>query len=135
MKHLILAAVMALPVSAQVYKCESEGKTTYSQVPCAEDAEAIDVKAAGPSAMAKSGDVEQACLNYLKLAKSWKDPDSVRVEGSYKTWDSDKSGARHILNIRLNAKNSYGAYGGAETFRCFLNHSGDALSTVQRFIR
>ena len=42
MKYLILAAVMALPISAQVYKCEENGVVTYSQTPCAEDAEVTE---------------------------------------------------------------------------------------------
>ena len=42
MKYLSLLLLLSAPAMAQVYKCESEGKTTYSQVPCAEDAQATD---------------------------------------------------------------------------------------------
>lgn len=42
MKYLLIAIAMAMPVSAQVYKCEVNGQTTFSQVPCAEDAEVTD---------------------------------------------------------------------------------------------
>ncbi|WP_417705322.1 DUF4124 domain-containing protein [Rheinheimera aquimaris] len=42
MKYFLLAVALALPVSAQVYKCEVDGKTTFSQVPCAENAEVTD---------------------------------------------------------------------------------------------
>ncbi|MBU2113716.1 MAG: DUF4124 domain-containing protein [Gammaproteobacteria bacterium] len=42
MKHLYLLLLLSGPAMAQVYKCESDGKTTYSQVPCAEDAQATD---------------------------------------------------------------------------------------------
>jgi hypothetical protein len=42
MKYLILIAAIALPVSAQVYKCEDNGVVTYSQTPCAQDAEVTE---------------------------------------------------------------------------------------------
>ena len=42
MKYLILVTILALPVSAQVYKCEENGTVTYSQTPCAHDAEVTE---------------------------------------------------------------------------------------------
>jgi hypothetical protein len=42
MKYVILALAFALPVSAQVYKCEQNGVVTYSQTPCSQDAEVTD---------------------------------------------------------------------------------------------
>ncbi|PWG61782.1 DUF4124 domain-containing protein [Sediminicurvatus halobius] len=41
---LIAAAVLALPVcaSAQIYRCETESGTVFSQAPCAPDAERVE---------------------------------------------------------------------------------------------
>lgn len=42
MKYLILVVILALPVSAQVYKCEENGTVIFSQTPCAHDAEVTE---------------------------------------------------------------------------------------------
>lgn len=134
MKRILLLALLAGSANAAIYKCEVDGVTTYSQVPCAEDAETVTVNVAGVSAPASIDDVVQQCFNYVKRTKSWKDPESLRLQSHHKRWDSDKSGARHVMILEVYAKNSFGAYDGANYERCFLNHSGDGLSEVQRYI-
>ena len=42
MKYIFAALLIALPATAQVYKCEIDGKVTFSQVPCSADAEVTD---------------------------------------------------------------------------------------------
>lgn len=42
MKYIFAALLIALPATAQVYKCEVDGKVTFSQVPCSADAEVTD---------------------------------------------------------------------------------------------
>jgi hypothetical protein len=76
----------------------------------------------------------QACLHLITRTSGFKDPESVRLEGHYDKWESDKSGARHVMVLMINAKNSYGGYGGAEPFNCFINHAGDGLNNVQRYV-
>lgn len=46
MKYLFATLLIALPVTAQVYKCEVDGKVTFSQVPCSADAEVTDYSSA-----------------------------------------------------------------------------------------
>ncbi|WNO60890.1 DUF4124 domain-containing protein [Rheinheimera sp. MMS21-TC3] len=134
MKYLILLALLSFNAQASVYKCEINGVVTYSQTPCADDAELINVNVSSVSGSSSFNDVEAKCLAYLKRTKSWKDQESVRIENSFKTWEPDSSGVRHVLNVAINAKNSYGAYAGTEMHKCFLNHSGDDLSKIQRYI-
>lgn len=42
MKYLFLLLLLSFGASANVYKCEVDGVVTYSQVPCADDAEVTD---------------------------------------------------------------------------------------------
>lgn len=42
MKRILLLALFACSTNAAVYKCEVNGVTTYSQTPCATDAEITD---------------------------------------------------------------------------------------------
>lgn len=134
MQKMILLALFAANANAAIYKCEVDGVATYSQTPCAQDAETVQVNVTGRSATSPDVDVVEQCFNYLKRSMNWKDPESLRLQNHFKKWETDKSGARHILVLELNAKNGYGAYGGATYEQCFINHSGDALSTVQHYI-
>lgn len=132
---LLLSALFVTNATAQVYKCEQDGTTVFSQVPCSDEAEEIEVKTTAATTPERTKDeVAQLCLEYLRHSVNWKDPESLRLYGFYTTWESDKSGARHIMRLRIAAKNSYGAYDGAEYKTCFLNHSGTELSTIQRYI-
>ena len=48
---LILALLISIPVSAQIYKCEGEdGETIFSQRPCSDEAETVDVGPTNSSA-------------------------------------------------------------------------------------
>ncbi|MBV2127921.1 DUF4124 domain-containing protein [Arsukibacterium indicum] len=50
MKYLLASALLlAFTAQAQVYKCESNGQTTYSQVPCGDDAEAVTIDVVNPA--------------------------------------------------------------------------------------
>lgn len=128
-------AFMAFNTNAQVYKCEQDGTTVFSQVPCSEDAEEIEVKTIAATTPERTKDeVAQLCLEYLRRSAGWKDPESLRLYSYYTKWESDKSGARHVMVLEIGAKNSYGAYDGSNYKNCFLNHSGTELSTIQRYI-
>lgn len=132
---LLLAALFVTNATAQVYKCEQDGTTVFSQVPCSEEAEQIEVKTTPPQSPERNKDeVAQLCLEYLRQVVGWKDPESLRLYNYYTRWESDKSGSRHVMILKIGAKNSYGAYDGAEYKTCFLNHSGTELSTIQRYI-
>lgn len=123
-------------VQAEIYKCSIDGVDTFSQVPCAEDAKPIIVT---PPARLSSDTVSAAelidqCVAYFKRAGDFKDPDSIKVEGHYLDWLQDDSGARRVLQIKVNAKNSYGAYTGGEYRPCFLNYNGTKMTEHQKLI-
>lgn len=44
-----LLCAMSLATPAGVYKCFVDGKTTFSQIPCGDQAEEIEVKTDAPS--------------------------------------------------------------------------------------
>jgi hypothetical protein len=121
---------------AQVYKCENNGVTTYSQTQCGEDAVVVQVKTNGPVTNDGYSDDQlvSACVDMHKRLATWKDVESLRAEGFTKSWVSDDSGPRHILTVNINAKNSYGGYESPKPYICFLNHSGNGFSKVQKFV-
>ncbi|MEW5683001.1 MAG: DUF4124 domain-containing protein [Pseudomonadota bacterium] len=47
MKRILLLALVVCSTNANIFKCEVNGVTTYSQVPCAEDAEVTDYSREG----------------------------------------------------------------------------------------
>lgn len=119
--------------SAEVYKCTIDGVETYSQDPCGEETTVANITPPPlQSEKVDKSDILLQCLKVLKVTKLWKDPDSVKLEGHFTDWISDSSGARRVLVLMINAKNSYGGYGGAERHECFLNAAGTRLSKVQR---
>ncbi len=139
MKWILFAAMcFACSSQAEIYKCTADGVDTYSQDPCAEDAQPITVTP--PSKLSSDADTTnesalvEKCVSYFKRFGGFKDPDSIRVDGHFFDWLQDDSGARRVLQLKINAKNSYGGYGGAEFYPCFLNHSGTKLSDNQRLI-
>jgi len=46
---IVIAFALALPAHAQVYKCAEDGKTVYSQTPCASEAKPMDLKVHQPT--------------------------------------------------------------------------------------
>ena len=61
------------------------------------------------------------CLTAAQERFAWKDRESVRIEGEpIKTTSTDTGEVRQALILSVNAKNSYGAYSGAEYFQCIL---------------
>ncbi len=65
-----------------------------------------------------------ACLQYAKDRYAWKDKESVRIEDAQ--WGT-VNGVK-FLQLVLNAKNSYGAYGGGEYAGCFVNGQNQVFS-------
>lgn len=67
---IIVAAMLALPVHAQIYKCTEDGKTVFSDKPCRPDAKPIEVRpAAGqadPEAEAAARRAHQERLEKLR---------------------------------------------------------------------
>ncbi|MGE6316457.1 hypothetical protein ACQKC1_11885 [Shewanella baltica] len=140
-KWILLASFVALHstnINAEIYKCTIDGVESYSQDPCADDAQLITVT---PPVKLHSGEhlnedeLVQQCIDRLKIVGDFKDPDSIKVMGHFFEWLEDDSGPRRVLQLRINAKNSYGGYSGADFHPCFLNHSGTKLSDNQYLIK
>lgn len=75
--------------------------------------------------------LEKACLRHVLNTHAFKDPESVRVEGSELAWKVDDAIPRYVILVNVNAKNSWGAYTGAKPYQCFLSEDGLRLSDVQ----
>ncbi|MEZ9822977.1 hypothetical protein AB4238_20520 [Shewanella sp. 10N.286.45.A1] len=130
-----ILALCSSNLEAAVYKCTLNGVETYSQDPCAEDAQEITVTP--PAKMNRNSNssteekLVQQCMTAIKRNNNFKDPESVQVLGYRLDWLQDDSGARRVLQLEVNAKNSYGGYGGSKLYPCYLNHSGTQLSKHQ----
>ena len=75
--------------------------------------------------------LQKGCLRHILDTHSFKDPDSVKVEGAKYGWVVNGSLPRYAILLDINAKNSWGAYAGAKQYRCFLSEDGQRLSDVQ----
>lgn len=125
MKYFLLAVALALPVSAQVYKCEVDGKTTFSQVPCSEDAELTEYKNQQSTSYSYQPFVATAYVVELdeilaeeakeKIRAMLKDPDSAIFSDLITTIAPDNKNKLGICG-NVNAKNSYGGYTGKTAF-------------------
>ncbi|WP_338728510.1 hypothetical protein V8687_10990 [Shewanella baltica] len=134
----LVLGINSFAVKAEIFKCTIDGVETYSQMPCADDAQVITVtppdKISSDVGTANESKLIEQCIDVIKRSAEFKDPDSVKVEGHYYTWAEDDSGARRVMLLKVNAKNSYGGYIGGEYYSCFLNYNGTKLSNIQRYI-
>lgn len=127
MKFRILVFLMLLSnlATAQVYKCEVNGVSTFSQQPCSEDAELtnyknqplvrIEPKPFVPTAYEISFDSALADKAKLVIKGMLKDPESAIFSDLITTLAPDNKGFIGICG-QVNAKNSYGGYTGNKPF-------------------
>ncbi len=130
----VILTLISTPVFSQmVHKCPGlDGKPVYQQTPCAgETGTALKIETGKASTTRKATDEETAqCLNAIKTIYSYKDPDSLRVEGGAFV-NMYPSGRKEIL-FSMNGKNSYGAYAGAKPAICHYKANGQ-LEDVKAF--
>lgn len=139
MKWILFAAMCcAYSAEADIYKCTVNGVESYSQDPCADDAQLITVtppsKISSDTENVNESALVEQCVEAVKLYGGLKDPDSAKVLGHFYDWKQDDSGARRVMMLKINARNSYGGYTGGDFYPCFLNYSGTKLSENQRLI-
>lgn len=128
-----LAGLIAAPLFGQVHKCPGpDGKVIYQETPCSggagtelqiETGKQTQRRKDPPTETRKATDEEVAeCLKLLKIAASYKDPESLRIEGdAFRLTYQDE----HVeILMRVNAKNSYGAYAGAKPAICKYKPNG-----------
>ena len=129
-----LALVGAAAPAQQLYRCGN----TYSQVPCAGDAEPKkmyrDNTPGGGAAASQAG--KDLCRRQLPAAVGLADPYSVVFEsvGDPKH-DTIRIGAELVvakrIDVALNAKNEFGAYTGVQVYRCYVSEDEQRLLKVQ----
>lgn len=140
-KALLLITLLPFySYSQSVYKCTTEQGTTFSQTPCDDQYEKVDIDNSSGSVAneATIEKLETACLDLVKSKGTFQDPDSARIQKSKKEWLSDKSGARQVLVVDVISKESnkeglFG-YGRPQSHSCYLNHDGTQLSKVQYLV-
>lgn len=135
---LPLAVLMIANANAAgLYKCtDATGQVTYSQTQCVGATEqAVRVSASKPSSGPSNAALAQQCLR----DGNFKDPDSVQLI------EVGKMGAEVVthaasntpiiakrLSIKVNAKNGYGGYTGAEWYYCYISLSDNSVFSVSK---
>jgi hypothetical protein len=126
-----LALLLASQIShGAAYKCkDANGKTVYSDTACSgQNAESIHVQKSAPPP--SQSEVVQKCFDLQMTLNGhlYKDPTSAHLEGSYVNWVSVEGvGARQLITVLINAKNSYGAYAGSKPSECLWMPDGRVL--------
>lgn len=120
---------------AAVYKCTEGGVTKFSQTPCGEDYQEVQVSASKDATLGSGaeGDLVNQCLAKVRGKRLWKHPDTLKVVHHWRAWREDSSGRRHMLYLSVKAKNDFGMEK-TRIEHCFLNHAGTHLSSIQRFV-
>ena len=137
MKWMLLPLlVLSYGLNAEIFKCEVDGKVTFSSMPCGDDAELVNIKTSSPSEHIDDNKdaIANQCLEEIKKKVDFKDPRSAYVADYKLDWISDDSGARRIMLVKINSKNSYGGYPGSETYLCYLNFNATKVSGIQKYI-
>ncbi|GAA0821407.1 hypothetical protein GCM10009111_28350 [Colwellia asteriadis] len=101
---MALLAVIAFSTEAQsVFKCTVDGVTTFSQTPCDDQYETIDVDVSSgtPEHQNSSARIEQLCLDVVLAKIGNIHPKSARVTKSETQWLTDKSGARQVMTLYI----------------------------------
>lgn len=143
MKLIMLVALLFAPVIAHAgYKCTKDGRTFYSESPWCEDSRGVvgsipqsSENAGIPEAEMESG--RALCGSRATDNIVWKDRESVRIEGIYGgdfaiiTHAGRKTVTRKYV-VMVNAKNSFGAYGGASPIFCYTSQDGGTIISVNR---
>jgi hypothetical protein len=128
----VAVAVLAGPVHAgKVYRCGE----TFSDTPCGSTAEVV--RQTPPIAATDAVRVlpEALCITQLPKYFAFKDPDSLKISSlGYATTTviphRDTKVMAKVYVLEVNAKNSYGAYTGAETYRCYTSMDDSRVLTI-----
>ena len=135
---LLLAALMVATPAAAYYKCtDANGDLKYQNKPCDDGhaqeplgGEAVEAQPPTPpkscAPLVSKDPLVEKCFNYQKARL--KDPSSAFLESGVVAPKALKSGVlgRWVI-LSVNAKNSYGAYAGADTYWCVMSQQGQIL--------
>lgn len=116
-----------------VNKCIApDGTPVYQQNPCNDGSGTeLKIETGSPSQSRKATQEEiDECLNLITIRYAYKDPKSVRVEGTSLAVVYP-SGRKEIM-LSINGRNSYGAYAGAKPAVCKYKANGN-LESLKAF--
>lgn len=135
MKMIALSMILTLMATAGCTPMQTTPVTpttsslpTVSSLPAAETPKVPVTAPAKPAEKPKPKEPQapptkaqiNACVQYAKEKYEWKDKESVRADSA--KWADGEGGPKGgVLVLELNAKNSYGAYGGTNSAVCQLN--------------
>ena len=128
-------------VNAQsVFKCKVNGVTTFSQTPCDDQYQEIevDVSSATPESQFKLDKLQAQCLDVIVERHPYIDVKSARITSNKVTWLNDRSGARQVMTLTVVDSKSFaekdGSFTGPKSYQCFLNHDGTKPSRIQNLV-
>lgn len=124
----IVLCMAAFGVQAQhLYRCGN----SFSQVPCGDDAKIIKTPGvlqppATPVVPERVEAMKAACAEWIRAVPAWKDRDSVKILSVTRgklSIEQIFGSSTVVVNyyVRVNAKNSYGAYSGEKVAVCYAN--------------
>lgn len=122
---VVLLLCSTLPVAAQTYRCEVNGRVTFQQQPCTDGKRVPGTGAAEvPSAAPLRG--AALCESHARGATTFPDPLDIRIASvrflGAKAWrvHSELIAARSY-GLRINPRNRQGGYDGESLFECLLS--------------
>jgi hypothetical protein len=137
-KYVPLFATLLAPYAhAQVFKCDVAGKRVYQQEPCDQVAGAggkMAIENAPLSGAAEFTKIpvdvprpgRELCLKSAPHAASWKDRDSLKIGdvirlGAQTIKVDGQHVKAHTYSMKINGKNTYGAYAGEKLYLCYVS--------------
>lgn len=125
---------MARKSSPQTKHCTYSG-VSYEAVECIPEAKSSPEHRVVPGEQADQ-DVISRCTAAIVSGINWKDPQSVRIESvdpmTLEKINYNDQEPAYQLPMWVNAKNSFGAYGGKKKYWCYLNQYDKSIIRVER---
>jgi len=136
MKRVIFGLIVmasAAP-SYALYKCNVNGSVVFSDIPCAINAEKIDVITAKPTQNAALHGAD-LCRKSMTNYVTFKDPDSIKLKDFVKVGSLvHQIHGQPVPDNKwlgyVDAKNSYGAYTGYDAIYCYTDIADQIVYTV-----
>lgn len=127
----IVAIIMLLAIQtvhAQAYRCTVDGRVVFQQQPCSGGAK-VASEAVPQALPALHSAGSQVCEAHARQSELFDDPESLRVNavaylGARPFTIHTTVVAARVYGLRINSKNSYGAYVGASAYECYLSEDG-----------
>lgn len=138
--RILIVILLLIPVLSHsaIRACTDEnGRKVFRDTPCLENEQETRITplpptSQTPSIKKNSKEIKAVhnCFEYAKNAGIFDDPYSARLEHYEIKWVSVRDiGARQMVYMMINTKNSYGTYAGAEPVKCLLMGDGETVNT------